>query len=85
VLSTEKAFLVAMTRIADEATLVVDNGQKLERAVTRNPGEKMAVLEATGKVGPFVVGTADSVSVFSKEDRAMMQAPWPEKGLELGL
>jgi conjugative relaxase-like TrwC/TraI family protein len=84
-LSNEKAFLVAMTRIADKATLVVDSGQKLERAVTRNPGEKTSALETAGKVGPLLVGTADSLRVFPKEELAMMHAPWPEKGLELGL
>ena len=44
-LSNAKTFLVAMTRIADKATLVVDDGRKLERAVRRNPGEKTSALD----------------------------------------
>ena len=45
-LSNAKTFLVAMTRIVDRATLVIDDGQKLERAVGRNDGEKRSALDA---------------------------------------
>ena len=50
-LNTARAFLVALTRIADRATLVVDDPAKLERAVSRNPGEKTSSLKTTGQGG----------------------------------
>lgn len=46
-LNTTQSFLVAVTRIADRATVVVDNVRALERDVTRNPGGKTSAIEAT--------------------------------------
>lgn len=48
-LASAQTFLVAMTRIVDKATLVVDNGRQLERAVTRNSGEKTSALDVVGR------------------------------------
>ena len=48
-LTNAKSFLVALTRIADKATLVVDDGRKLERGVMRNPGEKTSALDLVGQ------------------------------------
>ena len=48
-LANARTFLVALTRVADRATLVVDNGRKLARAVARNPGDKTSALEVAGK------------------------------------
>lgn len=45
-LNTTQSFLVAVTRIADRATLVVDNVKGLERDVTRNPGGKTSAIAA---------------------------------------
>ena len=45
-LNTAQSFLVAVTRIADRATLVVDNVKGLERDVTRNPGGKTSAIAA---------------------------------------
>ncbi len=60
-LNTARAFLVALTRIADRATLVVDDPAKLERAVSRNPGEKTSALEVAGRGGtPTQPSTAPS-------------------------
>ena len=44
-LAAENGFLVAVTRIADHATLVVDSAPDLERAVLGNSGAKTAALE----------------------------------------
>lgn len=44
-LASGKTLLVAMTRIADQATLIIDNGNSLERAVVRNQGTKTSVLD----------------------------------------
>jgi conjugative relaxase-like TrwC/TraI family protein len=46
-LNSAAGFLVAVTRIADNATLVVDNVQKVERDVAHNPGDKTSAVEAT--------------------------------------
>jgi conjugative relaxase-like TrwC/TraI family protein len=45
-LNSAAGFLVAVTRIAENATLVVDNAQKVERDVAHNPGEKTSAVEA---------------------------------------
>jgi conjugative relaxase-like TrwC/TraI family protein len=44
-LNTSRAFLVAVTRIAEHATLVVDNVKSLERDIARRAGEKASALE----------------------------------------
>lgn len=48
-LLTERTFLVALTRIADKATLVVDDGRRVERGVTRNPGDKTSALDVLAR------------------------------------
>lgn len=47
-LNSTRSFLVAATRIAGEATLIVDNAQGLERGVARNAGEKTSALKIAG-------------------------------------
>jgi hypothetical protein len=49
-LASAKTLLVAMTRIADRATLIVDSGRNLERAVIRNPGTKTSALDVAKPV-----------------------------------
>lgn len=44
-LNTTQSFLVGVTRIADQAMLVVDNVKTPERDVTRNPGGKTRAIE----------------------------------------
>jgi ATP-dependent exoDNAse (exonuclease V) alpha subunit len=46
-LNSAAGFLVAVTRIAENATLVVDNAEKVERDVAHNPGCKTSAIEAT--------------------------------------
>ena len=38
--------MVAITRIAEHATLVVDSARGLERSVAGNPGDKTSAIEA---------------------------------------
>jgi conjugative relaxase-like TrwC/TraI family protein len=45
-LNSAAGFLVAVTRIAENATLVVDNAEKIERDVAHNPGGKTSAVEA---------------------------------------
>lgn len=51
-LNTTQAFLVATTRIAEHATLIVDNVAALERDVTHNSGEKTSALELARQAEP---------------------------------
>jgi ATP-dependent exoDNAse (exonuclease V) alpha subunit len=44
-LNTSRAFLVAVTRIAERAVLVVDNVKNLERDIMRREGEKTSAIE----------------------------------------
>ena len=48
-LLTEKAFLVALTRVADKVALVLDDGRRVERGVTRNAGDKTSALDVAGR------------------------------------
>jgi hypothetical protein len=47
-LLTERTFLVALTRIEDRVTLVIDNAPRIERSVTTNAGEKTSALDVVG-------------------------------------
>lgn len=44
-LLTERSFLVALTRVADKVALVLDDGRKVERHVTRKTGAKASALD----------------------------------------
>lgn len=48
-LAAQSTFLVLVTRIAAQATLIVDSGRDLERAVQRNPGLKTAALDVAAE------------------------------------
>ena len=47
-LNSARGFLVAATRFTGEATLIVDNARNIERAVTRNAGDKTSAAEIAG-------------------------------------
>lgn len=48
-LNTTRSFLVAATRIAGEATLIVDSAQRVERGVARNADDKTSAHAITGE------------------------------------
>jgi conjugative relaxase-like TrwC/TraI family protein len=50
-LNTSRAFLVAVTRIAERATLVVDHVATLERDIQRRAGDKTSALDTAGDRG----------------------------------
>ncbi|MGF7151942.1 conjugative relaxase-like TrwC/TraI family protein [Sphingomonas zeicaulis] len=50
-LANQRLFNVAVTRVRDGLTLVVDNVEKLTRQLNRNPGDKTSSLETTGQIG----------------------------------
>lgn len=70
-LNTSRAFLVAVTRIAEHATLVVDNVQSLERDIVRRAGEKASALE--------------TVKEPSQDNSPKMPSPAPERDISLEL
>ena len=49
-LATQRLFNVAVTRVRDALTLVVDNAEKLTRQLNRNPGDKTSAREVTSLV-----------------------------------
>lgn len=49
-LSNQRLFNVGVTRVRDELTLVVDDREKLERQLDRNPGNKTSALETLGRL-----------------------------------
>lgn len=49
-LANQRLFNVAVTRVRDALTLVVDNAEKLTRQLNRNPGDKTSSLETTGQI-----------------------------------
>ncbi|MEO6718012.1 MAG: TrwC protein, partial [Novosphingobium sp.] len=50
-LANQQTFLVTITRLRDGLTLIVDNADRLERAIERNPGDKTSALETLGRLG----------------------------------
>jgi ATP-dependent exoDNAse (exonuclease V) alpha subunit len=70
-LNTTRAFLVAVTRIADRATLVVDNVQNLQRDITRRSGDKTSAMETAGDKGKATKPT-------------VRQPPQKERDMEIG-
>ena len=42
---------MTITRLRDGLTLIVDNADRLERAVERTPGLKTSALETLGRLG----------------------------------
>ena len=49
-LSNQRLFNVGVTRVRDELTMVVDDREKLERQLDRNPGNKTSALETLGRL-----------------------------------
>ncbi|VVT00830.1 MobF family relaxase [Erythrobacter sp. EC-HK427] len=49
-LANKQTFLVTVTRLRDGLTLVVDNAEKLGRAIKSNSGEKASALEVTQRL-----------------------------------
>ncbi|PZU48990.1 MAG: TrwC protein [Sphingomonas sp.] len=60
-LNSTQSFLVAVTRIAEHASLVVDSAKGLERAVARNTGEKTSAIEAAKPQKPWHVDQREPI------------------------
>jgi hypothetical protein len=50
-LLSARNFLVTITRLRDELTLIVDNRDKVELGIGRNTGDKTSALEVTERLG----------------------------------
>ena len=49
-LSNKQTFLVTITRLRDHLTLIVDNADRIERAILGNDGSKSSALEVTDRL-----------------------------------
>jgi ATP-dependent exoDNAse (exonuclease V) alpha subunit len=71
-LLSARNFLVTITRLRDELTLIVDSRDKVAMGIDRNPGDKTSALEVTERLG-----------AAAAEGQAAGKAPAPEpKGKE---
>ena len=71
-LLSARNFLVTITRLRDELTLIVDNRDKVELGIGRNSGDKTSALEVTERLG-----------AAAAKGQAAGKAPAPEpKGKE---
>ncbi|WP_430427670.1 MobF family relaxase [Parasphingorhabdus sp.] len=87
-LSNKQTFLVTITRLRDNLTLIVDNRDKLERVVERNDGAKTSALEVTKRLGK---AAAQGLSIGKEMEEKTTQNEQPElakehsKPLDMGI
>lgn len=72
-LNTSASFLVAVTRIAENATLVTDNPSRVERQVESRTGEKSSAIETARENGHALP------SATEKKDRELALERTPER------
>jgi conjugative relaxase-like TrwC/TraI family protein len=79
-LSNQRLTNVVVTRVRDDLIMVVDNQEKLERQLDRNPGNKTSALESLGRLDIDGPGTRTAVAddALSKAI-ASLDAPASEK------
>ncbi len=87
-LSNKQTFLVTITRLRDNLTLIVDNREKLETAIERNDGAKTSALEVTKRLGK---AAARGLSIGKEMEEKTTQKEQPElakehsKPLDMGI
>jgi hypothetical protein len=69
-LASKQTFLVTITRLRDSLTLIVDSGQRLERAVERNPGVKTSAIESVEQ-GKDSTLSANVEATKTKDERQL--------------
>lgn len=79
-LLSQRNFLVTITRLRDELTLIVDNRDKVGRGISTNLGEKTSAAEVTERLGEAAAKGTDAAK-RSKEPPAIR--PEAEKAPEL--
>ncbi len=87
-LSNKQIFLVTITRLRDQLTLIVDNRDKLEAALGRNDGAKTSALEVTNRLGKAAAKGLASVNEQSHDNERNNQpdlAKEAEKAMEITL
>ncbi|MFQ3665781.1 MAG: hypothetical protein SNJ79_07075 [Sphingomonadaceae bacterium] len=75
-LNTSRAFLVAVTRIAEQATLVVDHVAALERDIQRRPGDKTSARDTAGNKGQATQPTTRQPPVKVRQIERDMEIGW---------
>lgn len=71
-LANQQTFLVTLTRLRDGLTLYVDNADKLEASVERNPGMKRSALETVNQL-------RDAAAMGQAKGNARDKAPEPRR------
>ena len=66
-LVNQQTFLVTVTRLRDSLTLIVDNADKLQAKLARNPGGKTSALETSGQLRSAPGRDGSGTSVTSPE------------------
>jgi conjugative relaxase-like TrwC/TraI family protein len=77
-LANQRLFNVGVTRVRDELTMVVDDREKLERQLDRNPGNKTSALETLGRLaidGKQGPGSREKVSPGTIDGVALPDLP----------
>ena len=68
-LLSERSFLVALTRVAEKVSVVLDDGRKIECAVARNSGDKTSAMEVVA--GRQAHGSIQMLDTRSPADQAL--------------
>ncbi len=85
-LNTTPGFLVAVTRIAENATLVVDNAQRVERDVAHNSGGKTSAIEAIQPMSPAAAPPSEPSRDFGtgQDQPEIEPSVQPQVEIEMG-
>jgi len=70
-LLSARNFLVTITRLRDELTLIVDNRDKVEVGIGRNAGEKTSALEVTQRLGAAAARGQEAARVTDEPKRQL--------------
>lgn len=68
-LLSARNFLVTITRLRDELTLIVDNRDKVELGIGRNAGDKTSALEVTQRLGAAAARGQEAARVTDEPAR----------------
>lgn len=79
-LVNQQTFLVTVTRLREQLTLVVDRADPITRMLARNPGGKSSALETTGGVRP----PGPAPTRLGPSDKSLAPGA-PEKPFEIGI
>jgi len=86
-LVNQQTFLVTVTRLRDNLTLVVDRAGQLTRQLERNPGGKSSALETTGEIRASARPHSEKVGshVPNPPEKTLDDGPGKTKPFEIGI